>query len=510
MIGLRSSWSRNVNSSSFTVKSTPLKSLRNSEFSDHVALADTSGNSLTYRELNQRVELFIDYLKSKGATSGSRFAILQHKTFECVVAILASRSIGATYIPIDPSAPASRIRTIIQDCDPDVLICDPKLFPSDIPCQLEVCSCVQGMENTCVTFLSSSHPQNEEFAYILYTSGSTGVPKGVCVSESAASAFIQWSITTFDVKAGDNVSSIAPFHFDLSVFDLYVTLEQGATLHLFRAEEIQNVRALAEYIASRKINVIYSTPTFFSTLLLYGKAEKYDWSAIRTILFAGEVFPVKTLHQLMSLWNSARFYNLYGPTETNVCTYTEIFKDDSRTIPYPIGLPCRDHQIEITEQGELLVGGPHVANGYLHRPELTDSRFFVVGEKRWFRTGDHVEKDSNGNLIYKGRFDRMVKRRGYRIELGEIEVALTQHPAIPAAVIIPMTLPDGTLNLIAVVSTTTGKDLDLVEIKSFLIKLIPDYMLPDAVKTVDSFPKTGSGKADYLKLEQEIVSSLLK
>lgn len=485
-------------------------SLRNSRYSDRAALVDSSGNSISYKELWERIDSLVNFLRSRGASSDSRIAILQHKTFESVISIFAARALGAAYIPIDAGLPSSRIRSIIEDCDPDVLICDPKLFPSEIPCQLEMCSSVSGMENTAITFLSSDHGKENKLAYILYTSGSTGTPKGVCVSESAATAFVQWGINTFKVKAGDNVSSIAPFHFDLSVFDLFVTLSQGATLHLFRSEEIQNVRAMAEQLSAKKISVIYSTPTFFSTLLLYGKAEKQNWSSLRTVLFAGEVFPVKTLHPLMSLWNRSRFFNLYGPTETNVCTFTEIIRDETRNTPYPIGFPCNHHEIEITEKGELLVGGAHVANGYLNRPELTESRFFTRGNIRWFHTGDQVEKDSIGNLIYKGRLDRMVKRRGYRIELGEIEMALTQHPAIPAAVIIPMTLPDGTLNLIAVVSTTTGKEIDLVEIKSFLVTLIPDYMLPDAVKTVDSFPKTGSGKADYLKLQEEVVSSFLK
>lgn len=483
---------------------------RHLDYSDRAALVDSQGNSISYKQLWKRIDLLVDFLRSRGISERSRIALLQHKTFESVISILASRTLDATYVPIDAGLPSSRIRSIIEDCDPDVLICDPKLFPSEIPCQLEMCSSVSGMENTAFTFLSANHGRDSKLAYILYTSGSTGTPKGVCVSESAADAFVQWGITTFGITAGDNVSSIAPFHFDLSVFDLFVTLSQGATLHLFRAEEIQNVRAMAEQLAAKKISVIYSTPTFFSTLLLYGKAEKLNWSSLRTVLFAGEVFPVKTLHQLMSLWNSARFFNLYGPTETNVCTYVEIIKDETRTTPYPIGLPCNHHEIEITEKGELLVGGAHVANGYLNRPELTESRFFTRENIRWFHTGDQVEKDSIGNLIYKGRLDRMVKRRGYRIELGEIEMALTQHPAITAAVIIPMTLPAGTLNLIAVVSTTTGKEIDLMEIKSFLITLIPDYMLPDAVKTIDSFPKTGSGKADYLKLQQEVVSSFLK
>lgn len=478
-----------------------------SEFSDRTALVDAGGNSYSYEELNKQVSAFTELLRNRGVSADSRIAVLQHKTSECVISILTSRTIGATYIPIDPGSPPSRIRAIIEDCDPDVLICDPDLFPSEIPCQLEICKSIPGLENTAVTFLASDHPKNEETAYILYTSGSTGAPKGVCVSRSAANAFIQWGISTFDVKAGDQVSSIAPFHFDLSVFDLFVTLSQGATLHLFRAEEIQNVRVMAEQLAARKINVVYSTPTFFSALLLYGKAEKYDWSSLKTILFAGEVFPVKTLHQLMSLWNHARFYNLYGPTETNVCLFSGIIKNESRTIPYPIGLPCDRHEIEITEQGELLVGGPHVADGYLNQPELTATRFFSRGNTRWFRTGDRVERDPDGRLIYKGRLDRMVKRRGYRIEPGEIEAALALHPVVIATAVVPVNLSDGTVNLVAAISTMNGKTIDLIEVKSFLMQSIPDYMLPDAIKVVDSFPKTSSGKVDYVELQKEIVSS---
>jgi D-alanine--poly(phosphoribitol) ligase subunit 1 len=175
-----------------------------------------------------------------------------------------------------------------------------------------------------------------------------------------------------------------------------------------------------------------------------------------------------------------------------------------RTTPYPIGKPCANHEIEISDEGELLVGGAHVAEGYLNRPELNTARFFMKNDQRWFRTGDKAETDANGLLVYKGRLDRMVKRRGYRIEPAEIEAALMLLKDITVAAIVSHE-PQGAVLLTAVLSGL--RPIGIIELKQELVKHIPDYMLPDAVVMLDEFPKTSSGKIDYVKL-QEIVSSL--
>lgn len=473
-------------------------------FGEQVAVVDSDGTSITYNELASRIETVRDFLLANGLRENSRVALLKEKSIDAVVAILGILQCRATYIPIDPGIATSRIRFLIENCDPAAILLNPNSFPGDLPCQLDMCISVPGTNSIVFAALSSENPANE-LAYILYTSGSTGNPKGVCISNPAAVSFVNWCTNTFPLNRNDHVASIAPFHFDLSIFDLFAALSSGATLHLFTSDQLKNPRLVVQIFSEKNISVIYATPTFLSSLVEFGKLEKSDWPGTRLVLFAGEVFPVKPLHALMNKWKAARFFNLYGPTETNVCTYAEIRKEDARTSPYPIGKVCKGHAYEISPGGELLIGGPNVADGYLNLPELSQARFFLRDGQQWFRTGDVVTQDENGNLIYKGRIDRMIKRRGYRVEPAEIESALMKLPDVTGSAIVA-TENERSVFLNAIVTTTHGKQLDLTDVKAQLLAFLPDYMLPDTIRTVLEFPRSGSGKMDYAKL-QEIVSS---
>lgn len=465
----------------------------------------------SYDDLHASIHTLTGLFRKLGLGAGSKIAILLEKSLSAVASIHAAQDIGAAYVPIDPAAPVSRILQIVADARPDAIVHNRTELFAEASSRTNA---VPEMENVHITQLL--HGDSEEasrtpafpkrLAYVLYTSGSTGTPKGVCVSAEAARTFALWCIETFSITHYDQIASIAPFHFDLSVCDLFASRHEKATLHLFRTQEIQNVRQMGKELSERKITFIYATPTFLSALVQFGKIEKYDWSAMRTVLFAGEVFPVKQLHALMSVWNEAQFYNLYGPTETNVCTYTEIVREEGRTEPYPIGLPCAEHELEITPDGELLVGGAHVAEGYLNQPVLTAEKFFNRNGVQWFRTGDRVALDEDHQLVFKGRMDRMVKRRGYRIEPGEIEAALYKVNGISDAAVITLQHNDEP-QLVAAIINDGSHTHEIIELKRELLLLLPDYMLPDAVVTLDEFPKTSSGKLDYVKL-QEVVSSL--
>jgi amino acid adenylation domain-containing protein len=284
--------------------------------------------------------------------------------------------------------------------------------------------------------VSSADCDPSRLAYVLYTSGSTGRPKGVMLSHRNAACFVDWCSDTFQPTEHDRFSSHAPFHFDLSVLDIYVSIRHGATLVIVEEGLGKEPLRLAPWIAEKRISIWYSAPSILSMMAQFGKLEQFDYSALRMVLFAGEVFPIRHLRLLKSLWRHLRYFNLYGPTETNVCTWYEVPQDipDSQTEPVPIGRACSHCRTLVVDpeerpvlqgaEGELCIAGPSVLEGYWDLPEQTAKAFLAGQSERWYRTGDIVSEQPDGNFRFLGRRDRMVKKRGYRIELGEIESAL--------------------------------------------------------------------------------------
>lgn len=251
-------------------------------------------------------------------------------------------------------------------------------------------------------------------------------------------------------------SSHAPIHFDLSILDLYVSIKHGATLVLIDETTAKQPAQLAAFIAERRISIWYSAPSILSLMVEFGDMSPHDYTALRLALFAGEVFPVKYLRLLKQVWSGARYFNLYGPTETNVCTFYEIPGEvpETRSEPYPIGKACAHLKTLVLgdaglpalpgEAGELLVRGASVMPGYWRLPERSAAAFYTdAAGDAWYKTGDLVREDESGDYLFLGRRDRMVKRRGYRIELGEIEAALYRHPSVVEAAVAAEKAADG-------------------------------------------------------------------
>ena len=260
-----------------------------------------------------------------------------------------------------------------------------------------------------------------------------------------------------------------------------------------------------------KLSVWYCTPSSLVLMLTRGGLEKQDLSALRVLLFAGEVFPVKHLRLLVSLWSHPTYYNLYGPTETNVCTFARIPTPipDDRTEPYPIGPACShcddlvldadNNPVTDGEEGLLYMAGPSVFGGYWNRPEENASRFIERDGRRWYNTGDVVRKEPHEGYIYIGRRDRMVKRRGYRIELGEIETALYRHKKLREVGTIARAAQDG-VKILAYVSAQTAERPSLVDLKAFSAQVLPSYMIPDSFIVLERLPRTSTDKIDYQAL----------
>jgi acyl-coenzyme A synthetase/AMP-(fatty) acid ligase len=292
-----------------------------------------------------------------------------------------------------------------------------------------------------------------------------------------------------------------------------VSLRHGARLVLINADQGKEPVGLADLIAGRGITVWYSTPSILTLLLQYGKLGRHTFPTLRYVLFAGEVFPIRHLRELTESVSGPRYCNLYGPTETNVCTFYEIPSSipSDRTEPYPIGHACESFTMRVVgadgndvpagQEGELWASGPGVMAGYWNREDMTSS-VMVKGDdgRRWYRTGDIVVETADDGYTFRGRRDRMVKRRGYRIELGEVETALYNHPAL--AEVAAVAVPDerSGVRIMVFLCTETGPAPTILEMKRFSAGVLPMYMVPDRFVVCESLPKTSTDKVDYQRL----------
>ena len=502
-------------------------------FPGKTGVAVAEGKRITYGELGELSDRLRDRLWHLGVRPGDRVGMRLHKSIDSVVAIFGILKAGAAYVPVDAESPTPRGAYILNDCQVKALVTEKGLEAPLVeelrklgasPTVLAIDEHDSGVamrtllaglqESDPAPVVSSVRSKPDDIAYILYTSGSTGNPKGVVLSHRNAASFVDWCSETFEPVADDIFSSHAPFHFDLSILDIYVPMKHGCTLVLFGEALGKEPVRLAQAIAAEKISVWYSTPSILNFLALYGKLDRYDFSPLRMVFFAGEVFPVPQFRGIKALWPKPRYFNLYGPTETNVCTYYEVPDDGSWEAmdTFPIGRICQpnagivvDEQnqpVPLGEPGELLVSGPNVMQGYWNLPEQNQCAFHVDADgAKWYRTGDVVKEDATAQYKYLNRRDRMVKRRGYRVELGEIEAGLLRHPDIREAAVVAVPDKDSGVRIAAFVSCQVDKSLTIIALKTLSSKNLPPYMIPDSFKVVDALPRTSTNKVDFQALK---------
>jgi len=466
------------------------------------AIAFKEGSDIvkSYTQLSENWQHLASFLENQFSTNQNRIGILvsfKSKSLYCIGGILLSKNV---YVPLDCEAPLVRNLSIIQSSTLHALFMEKdtyELYEGELKLhqkkELENCFFIQFDEIKQVDNIPSN------LAYILNTSGSTGIPKGVMISNKNAMTFINWASAEFEITSKNVVASIAPFHFDLSVFDLYVSIKKGASLRFFNSAEIKNPRLLAQRLATEKVSVIYTTPTILRLLLHHGKIERYDFSALRLVLFAGEIFPIEDLKQLKKVWTKADFYNLYGPTETNVCTYYKVPDNiEDQQTPFPIGKACIPNTTKVNRDGELLVNGVGVTPGYFNLPEKNQQVFEIDKQgKKWYHTGDLVREDENGDYVFIGRKDRMVKRRGLRIELDEIEHWVNQLDFIGQCAVVALENEKKEI-IIKCFYTSDDKESGLNnKIRDYLLDKLPIYMLPDNFKYLEQLPQTSSHKIAY-------------
>jgi amino acid adenylation domain-containing protein len=503
---------------------------------------------LTYEELDRLSNQAARALIGQGVAPGDRVGILAPKSAASVVAIFGALKAGACYVPLDPKSPAARLSAILRDSGIAVVLADeatahqaaalagnvPRLRsvivtgphwrpagqakPESLSAPLTVLPWERVLTEPEGALAGEERAIETDLAYILYTSGSTGTPKGVMISHRASLTFVTWAAACTGLRKQDRVCSPAPLHFDLSVFDVFATCRAAACMVVLPEMTSMFPARLAEWIQREQVSVWYSVPSILTMLVTYGRLQDFDLSRLRAIAFAGEVFPARHLARLIAELPGARYFNWYGPTETNVCTCFEVAAADGADLsaPVPIGKACANTAVfAVTsdgrrvsrpgDEGELYVRGPALMQGYWGQPDksrqvLVRNPLQEAYDELAYRTGDLVRLDADGNYLFLGRRDGMVKTRGYRVELGEVEAALYAHPAIREAVVLPV--PDELLGsrLRAVISADGSGALTRLEVVEHCRRRLPRYMVPDMVEFCEELPRTSTGKVDRARL----------
>ncbi len=493
----------------------------------------SGGRELSYQELDRLSNKVARALLRLGVAPGDRVAILAAKSAASVIGLYGALKAGACYVPLDPKAPAERLGYVVRDSGAAVIIADEKTaaqaaaladgVPGSrgvvVPNAPEVAAEPDGP-------VAEDRAIETDLAYILYTSGSTGAPKGVMISHRNSLTFVEWAAAAAGLTEQDRVCSPAPLHFDLSVFDVFATCRAAACMAVLPDGTATFPVSIARWMESEQISVWYSVPSVLTLLACYGSLEKFDLSRLRTVIFAGEVFPPKYLARLMAELPNARYLNWYGPTETNVCTAFEVpaHGEDDAT-PAPIGKACANTEVFAVasdggrvskpgEEGELYVRGPSLMQGYWGQPAKTHevlvaNPFQASRDELVYRTGDLVTLDPQGNYVYIGRRDSMVKIRGYRVELGEVETALYRHPGIKEAAVLPVSDELLGSRLRAVITAVKGEgeagggNLTRENVLDHCRQWLPTYMVPDVIDFREALPRTSTGKVDRAGLARE-------
>jgi amino acid adenylation domain-containing protein len=503
-------------------------------------VAVTAGTrSLTYGELDREADRFAAMLVDRGVTRGGLVGIHLKRGPDAIVALLGSLKAGAAYVPLDPQSPAPRLRFIVDTCSIQTVVGARDGFEilSDAlrgaPSIRSVVAMDAGLASASVGLpvvewlgyrggmspIPAVPTIDADPAYVLFTSGSTGTPKGVVLSHRNALTFVDAASEFFKIAENDRLSHVCPLQSDMSVFDIYVALKAGASIVIVPETASMFPLALARVIDEGRITVWNSVPSALASLGRLERLEPALLSSLRLVLFAGEVFPANPLRRLMAAAPGARFCNMYGQTEANSSTYhwiDEAPHDPRQVIPIGRALPNFDvfaidddgkQVCEAGGEGEFHVRASTVAMRYWGDPDRTAASFIAnpldpSSGDRAYRTGDIVRLNADGEYVFVGRRDTMVKSRGYRVEIDEIEGVLRGHPAIRNAAVIP--IPDERIGnrLAAFVELLVPGSLTSDDVVSHCAGSLPRYMVPEAVSFRDALPLTTSGKIDRRRLSE--------
>jgi amino acid adenylation domain-containing protein len=474
------------------------------------------GRTISCAGLDEMSGRFCAALRAAGVRPGGRVALLLPKGLEATAAVFGALQAGACFVPLDPAAPPPRQAGLLRHCGAKVLVASAGLRDKagQVLAQGAAVRVVLAEDagRAPRTRVGAARARPSDLAYILYTSGTTGQPKGVAISHRASLAFVDWACRGLGLRQGDVVCCPAPLQFDLSVLDVFASVAAGAAACPVPPGVGAFPRSLAGFIEREGVTVWYSVPSTLIRLMNEGGLERRDLSRLRLVLYAGEPFPVGHLRRLMSLLPRARFYNLYGPTETNVCAFHPVRRLPAPGRPVPIGRAAGGDRLAVLgedllpvragEEGELWVSGPSLMRGYWGQPALTRRAFSRLPGRQgvWYRTGDVVASGKRGELRFLGRRDTMVKTRGYRVELAEVEEALSSCPGVSEAAAVAVPDKDVGCRLKAVLVPSRGAALDAETVRAHCAGRLPSYMVPELFAFAEALPRTERGKLDRAAL----------
>jgi D-alanine--poly(phosphoribitol) ligase subunit 1 len=479
-----------------------------------------TGQRVNYSDLHQLAQQSASSLLERGLGIGSVVAMFHDKSPAAFAMILACLRLGVTYTMLDPDSPWPRLQKILSSSCPNLIVNAFELMPHRESLVTGGYAHILNLRELDASRCSRVLPEASKIsgatpAYIMFTSGSTGNPKGAVMSHANVLWFIQWSRHRFNITPDDVLTNANPIYFDNSVFDFYSAIFSGATLVPLTAEQVRDPRQLVRYVNEAKCSIWFSVPSLLVYLLTTRALAAKDFPSIRKIIFGGEGFPKVKLKQLYDLFgHRAELENVYGPTEcTCICSAHTIGPadfDDMQSLA-TLGALSQNFDHEILPQdatdpsfGELLLRGPQVGLGYyndLGRTQAafiqnpTHNRFSDIG----YRTGDLVKLDTNGNLHFKGRVDYQIKHMGYRIELEEVEAAIGTISHIKECAVIYQKLGDGLGQILAYVATS--EQTPPTTVIEQVGKLLPAYMVPRDIRILDALPKNANGKIDRVALK---------
>lgn len=508
------------------------------KYGARIAIEQENGQTITYKVLDQLSNRFANCFEElKTSLSIPYIGILSSIHIESIAAVLGCLKMGCAYIPLDDYAPVDRLAHIINASGLDILVIDASchekyqellshpnirhtiILNGEIDNLPDKCLSIDHLKKYSTCYQPSHKEVADSLAYILHTSGSTGVPKGIMLTHRNARTFVDWMHKEFTVVKEDIIMSRAPFKFDLSIFDIFNTLKAGAKLICYDWDKKREHKH-ADYVGlmeRTKATILYTTPSTFITLMNHGELSSAKLSLSR-IMYAGEPFLVPQLKRLMACLPYTRVANIYGPTETNIITYFWIDHLDDKMTSVPLGLVVDDTEILVVSEdqtricapneiGELWCRGGTVTLGYFGMQKKTEehlvqSPFHSYPCKCW-RTGDYGFKDEKGLLHYRGRRDHMVKVNGYRIEIGEVEQAVAAHSSLDEYAVVAIPDEKSGNKLFCYYSCIPGNHLEPADLKNFLATKIPSYFVPYRFILMPVMPKTSSGKIDRVLLANE-------